>query len=86
MTPFADINDALNVVIPGDTILLMGVFTNSSYDPNYSYSGNINDPHLWHQENTIRINNLNGTPNNYITISAYNSSLGSKEMVRISLG
>lgn len=73
-TPFDDIDDAVNAVSPGDTIKIMGVYKNASYNGNYSYSGNINDPQLWHQENTIRINGLNGTPNNYITITSHDSS------------
>ncbi|MGJ8683627.1 MAG: T9SS type A sorting domain-containing protein [Nonlabens sp.] len=73
-TPFNDIDDAVNAVSAGDTIKIMGVYANSSYDANYSYSGNINDPQLWHQENSMRINNLNGTPNNYITITSFDSN------------
>ena len=58
----------------GDTLILIGEFSNMSYDANYSFSGNINDAHIWHQENSIRINNLNGTSSNYITIKPLNSS------------
>ncbi len=73
-TPFQTIEEAVNNVNPGDTILIMGIYTNDSYNPNYSYSGNINDSHIWHQENTIRINGLNGSASNYITIKAFDSN------------
>ena len=72
-TSFSSINIALNVVLPGDTILLIGTFQNTSYNPNFVFS-TVDDPQIWHGENTIRINNLHGTPNNYITIKAYDNN------------
>ncbi len=73
-TPFKTVENAVGVLGPGDTLFIIGEYSNNSYNPSYTYSGNINDPQIWHQENTIRINNLNGTPGNYITIKPYNSS------------
>ncbi|WP_157686646.1 T9SS type A sorting domain-containing protein [Nonlabens sp. Hel1_33_55] len=73
-TPFKNIDDATDIAGPGDTIFLMGEFTNRSYYPNYSYSGDINDPHLWHQENTVRINELNGSASGYITITSFDEN------------
>ncbi|WPR71948.1 T9SS type A sorting domain-containing protein [Flavobacterium sp. NG2] len=72
--PFKTVEKAVTVLSAGDTLLIMGVYANASYNPTYSYSGNINDPQIWHQENTIRINNLNGTAGNYITIKPYDSN------------
>lgn len=59
-----------NILQPGDTLFIIGEYVNSSYNPNYVYNAE-NDIHLWHAENTISINNLHGTPSNYITIKAY---------------
>lgn len=72
-TPYKTISNAVNNVSPGDTIEIIGEYKNSSYDSNYSYSAE-DDSHLWHSENTIRINGLNGTSGNYITIKAYDTS------------
>ena len=52
----------------------MGTFTNDSFDPNYTYNDDINDPHIWTQENTIRIQNIQGSPNHYITFKAYSEN------------
>lgn len=76
-TPFETIDYATgnNVnVEPGDTILLMGLFTNSSYNPDYEFTGNIGDPYIWTQENTVRINNLHGAVNHYITLKSYDEN------------
>ena len=70
-SPYKTVDEALNSIQSGDTLWFMGEFTNASYNPNYSYDNNINDPHIWHQENTIRINNLNGAPGQYISLKAY---------------
>ena len=72
--PFKTVDEALNFIQPGDTLWFMGEFTNPSYNPNYNYSNNINDPHIWHQENTVRINNLNGASGQYITLKAYDNN------------
>ena len=70
-TAYKTFDKAKNEVSPGDTIEIIGEYKNPSYDANYTY-GTENDVHLWHAENTIRINNLNGTSGNYITIKAHN--------------
>ena len=72
--PFRTIDKAVNKLNPGDTLFIMGEFTNDSFNPNYTYSGNINDPYIWHQENTIRINGLHGQSGAYITIKAYDEN------------
>lgn len=75
LSPYETIAHALNgSVQPGDTVKLMGLFHNDSFDPAYSYSGNISDPHIWHGENSIRINNLDGAPGAYITFMAFDSN------------
>ena len=73
-TPFRTFSEVQNNVQPGDTIFVMGTYTNDSFNSSYSYSGNINDPHIWHKENTIRINNLNGSVTKYITIKPYDAN------------
>lgn len=77
-TAFSTVSHAIDpnngFVQPGDTIYLKGEFTNSSYDDSYTFSGNISDPHIWHGENSIRINDLNGSPGAYITFFAYDST------------
>ena len=73
VSAFASIQEAISVVQPGDTVYLIGVFKNPSYSPNFIFT-NDHDPQLWHQENTIRINDLNGAPNNYITFKAYDDN------------
>lgn len=72
-TAFKSINQAISVVLPGDTISIIGVYTNSSYNASFSFTNN-HDPHLWHKENSIRINNLNGTATGYITIKAFDDN------------
>ena len=76
--PFKTVEYATNsnngFVQPGDTIFIMGEYANPSYNPNYQFSGDINDPHIWTQENTIRINNLHGTLDQYISIKAFDSN------------
>ncbi len=60
-------------ITAGDSIFLMGEFSNDSYNASYSYSG-ILDAHLWHAENTIYINNVNGNASNYITFLPYDAT------------
>lgn len=63
-----------SLVQPGDTVYLIGIFNNQSFDENYSYSGNINDSHIWTQENSIKLNNVNGEENAYITFKSYDEN------------
>lgn len=72
-TPFKTFDEAQDNVDESDTIFIIGEYHNDSYNPTFSYT-NEHDPHLWHQENTIKVNNLDGTPGNYITIKAYDNS------------
>ena len=69
-TAFHSFDAAASVVQAGDTIAIIGVYHNPSYDLNYTYNAP-NDAHLWHAENTLQINGLNGTANAYITIKSY---------------
>ncbi|PTX62344.1 putative secreted protein (Por secretion system target) [Kordia periserrulae] len=80
VTAFKTINSTLTGLLTGgDTLFIMGEYTNASYDESYVYNMP-NDAHLWHSENTIRINNLHGTPPQngqaakYITIKGYDSN------------
>lgn len=68
------VDHAVDFLNPGDTLFFMGNFVNPSYDPDYAYSDDIYDPYIWHQENTIKIVGLNGTPGNYITFKAYDEN------------
>jgi hypothetical protein len=72
-TPFKTMDMTLNTISTGDTILIMGEYHNTSYNPNYTYS-QPDDAHLWHAESTISINNLNGDSNHITTIKAYDSN------------
>ncbi|MEN8928838.1 MAG: right-handed parallel beta-helix repeat-containing protein, partial [Flavobacteriales bacterium] len=76
-TPFKTIKKytkpSNGLMTPGDSVFLIGQFTNTSYDTSYSFSA-INDAHLWHGENTISLNNINGNAANYITFLPYDSS------------
>ena len=71
---------AATQVNPGDTISIMGEYHNTSYNPNYSYPTNpdpkINaaDAHVWHKENSININGLNGSASAYISIRGYDAN------------
>jgi uncharacterized protein YdeI (BOF family) len=73
-SPFKTVDKALNILNPGDTLFFMDLFTNSSFDPDYQYSGDIYDPHIWNGENSVKISNINGTPDNYITLKAYDEN------------
>ena len=73
-TPFGTVDYALDFLQPGDTLFFMGEFFNSSYDPAYSYTGDINDPHIWTNENSIKITNLNGNPGAYITFKPFDEN------------
>ncbi len=61
-------------VKPGDTLFVIGEYTNSTYNPDYSYSGDINDGQIWKKENTISLKNIHGKPNKYITLKAYDGN------------
>ncbi len=63
-----------NLVGPGDTIYLMGTITNEDYQPNYEFSGNINDPYIWKTGHSFRMTAMNGTPDAYITITAFDEN------------
>lgn len=73
------------VVGAGDTVVLIGEFTNPSYDPNFTFNygmspcnpddgDDIANPQLWHQENTVNIRNVNGTKDAYITIRPFDAN------------
>lgn len=70
---FESISSAISIVNPGDTVSIIGEYKNESFNSSYSYS-NEHDPHLWHGENSIQINNLHGTASSYITLKAYSSN------------
>jgi len=72
-TAFSNFDTAKNLVQAGDSIVIIGTYHNPSYNPNYTYNSPA-DGHLWHKENTIKINNLNGSAGNYITIKAHDSN------------
>ncbi|WP_298511138.1 T9SS type A sorting domain-containing protein [uncultured Kordia sp.] len=79
-TAFKNINSTvLGLLTGGDTLFIIGEYSNTSYNESYAYNAP-NDPHLWHAENTILINNLDGTPPmngepaKYITIKGYDSN------------
>ncbi len=72
-TAFQNFDTATSVVQAGDTIAIIGTYLNPSYDANYTYNAP-NDAHLWHAENTLQINGLNGNNNAYITIKAYDQN------------
>lgn len=67
-------NTILNNIQPGDTIFLIGSFTNTSYTTTTSVGVAVDHPRFWHGENTIAINNLNGNASNYITIKPYDNT------------
>lgn len=71
---FQTAEHASDFLTPGDTLYFVGEFVNESYNPNYQFSGNINDPHIWTQENTVRITGVNGNADNYITLKAYDEN------------
>ena len=54
-------NEALK---PGDTIFIVGEYRNNSYG----------DGDIWKKENTIKINDLHGRSDAYITLKAYDSN------------
>ena len=72
-TPFETFDFALGNLTEGDTLQIMGEYSNDSYNSTFTFT-NDHDPHLWHAENTIRINGLNGSPGNYYTIKAYDEN------------
>ncbi len=73
-TPFKTIDHAVDLLEPGDTLNIMGSYTNESYKAGYAYGGDKDDPYIWTQENTIRIAGLHGSEENYITIRAYDDN------------
>ncbi len=72
-TALQSFDEAKTRVSAGDTIAIVGTYHNPSYDANYTYNAP-NDAHLWHAENTLQINGLNGNSNEYITIKAYDQN------------
>lgn len=67
-------NAVLSTIAPGDTIFFMGEFKNVSYSSASPVGIPVDDPRFWHGENTVRFNNLNGSPNNYITLKPYDNT------------
>ena len=69
------ISDTLaSSIQPGDTIFIIGEYANDAYDPNYEFTGNINDPYIWSDQNSFDVRNLNGSSNQYITLKPYDES------------
>ena len=73
-TPFYSVDYAIGFLQPCDTLYFMGEFVNDNYIDGYSFSGDINDPHIWLSENTVKISGLHGTTGCYITLKAYDST------------
>ena len=77
-TPVQNVDFLLqqNLINPGDTVCIMGEYHNPDYDPAFVYGGNDdrNNPHIWHQQNTIKISNLHGNRNQYITFKPYDEN------------
>jgi hypothetical protein len=65
-----------NLIQPSDTVFIIGEYHNESYNPNFVYGGDNdrNNPHIWHQENSVRLNNLHGEENQYITFKPYDNN------------
>ncbi len=72
-TAYQTFDKAINQVNPGDIISIMGEYVNPSYNASYTYTVP-HDSHLWHRENTIKINGLHGSSGNYITIKGLDSN------------
>ncbi len=72
-TPYKTVDHAVESLGPGDTLFFMGLFTNPNYIEGYSFGGDINDPHIWLDEHTVKINDLHGTPGNYITLKPFDN-------------
>lgn len=69
--PYNDPEEAIKALQPGDTLYLMGSITNPSYNASYVFSGDVDDEHLWHSENTLAITKVIGTSDAPITITNY---------------
>ena len=69
---FASVDHALDKLQPGDELRIVGQLANPSFDPSYAFQ-DISDAHLWHGENTLRINELHGTEDAWITITSHDS-------------
>ncbi len=78
-----------NFVQPGDFVNIIGEYHNTSYDPNFTFDNSLVNPgnptdlrrngitdiHIWHGENTIRLNKIHGTHDGgYITFRPYDSN------------
>lgn len=72
-TAFETVAFASSILSPGDTLLIIGEYRNPSFNESFTYT-NEHDPHLWHGENSLQLNNLHGSAGNYITIRAYDTN------------
>ena len=76
-SPFRSFRKARKKLRPGDTLYLVGEISNPSFVEDFATtiysSSNLQDPHLWHAENTLAISGVNGEPGKYITIRAGNN-------------
>ena len=70
---FKNFDKAESEVMPGDTILIIGEYANVSYNHSFNYTNN-HDPHIWHQENSIRISGIHGNASNYIVIRPFDEN------------
>ena len=68
---FAGVKAATKILKPGDELRIVGALSNPSYDPTYTFRGDVSDAHLWHGENTLRISDLHGTADAWINITSH---------------
>lgn len=72
-TAFESVDFAAGLLMSGDTLSIIGEYKNPSFDENFTYT-TAHDPHVWHAENTLRLNEVHGSAGNYITIRAYDQN------------
>jgi parallel beta-helix repeat protein len=65
---------AIKLLEPSDTLFFIGTFYNQRYDPDYVFQDDINDPHIWQDENSVQFSNVNGLPDKYITFKPYDEN------------
>ena len=62
---------ATDILQPGDELRIVGELVNPSYDPSYVFQGDVSDAQLWHGESTLKINEMHGTADAWITITSH---------------
>ncbi|MFC1467123.1 DNRLRE domain-containing protein [Verrucomicrobiota bacterium] len=72
VTAFASVEAALSLVVPDDTIFIVGEYSAPDFNESYAYDGTVTDPYIWRNAvTTIKVRKVHGEPGAPITLKAW---------------